>query len=973
MNIQTRVHVPGRAWPCRSSIVWATLIAPLAFAADPNGQSGTPVVSSDGKAVVFDSQATNFVRDDYNRLTDIFVYERDSGLVTRLHESDRGSYHHSVSTDARFVTFQSTDPELVPGDTNNYDDVFRIDRASGAITRVSVGSTGVEGDDRSTYSSISGNGQFVAFESYSTNLVPGDTGSGDIFLHDALTGTTTDLTQYGHGPAGTPDSYQPVISEDGRYVAYSSQARALVPGDTNGAGDVFVYSRETGETARVSVSSSGVESNGYSGGAAISADGRYVAFASGASNLVSGDTNGVWDVFVHDRLTGSTTRVSVSSNGAQANGESFSLNPKKLSADGRMVVFHSAASNLVPGDTNGVLDVFVHDRVTGETLRASVGEAGAQGDDDSAAPSISGDGTVVAFNSTATNLTGTADLNGMPDVFVRNLATRETVRIEALPPDDEPVTAWLRTQGGVTTTGNRIDYSGSPRGWWNGAYSSSLSSLGYTEENGYEVRFHIDSIGNDPSGEKWVAGLGTVESGTDWTDIEFGFRYAQGKLEIRESGILKAGGLALSQGDVLAIRVSRDSINDLGYLDYRQNGQSVYQSAFVRPWAYTAAESPLYVDTAFREGAALALSVTVAGQKQDPPSRRPLTDWLAPSGDVVLMGNQLVFDGAPSGGTDSINSVALSTLGYTDYFDPIDPDQPFSDDYELRFMIDSEPGGTTWVVGLGASENDTSPNDIEFGLRADDGVLSVRENGTWRAGGTRLAMGDVVSLFVGGVTRNGEGRVEYRHNGVPVYSTTYTGSPPFYVDTAFLAGPVALSVAVDGVPKTLPAPDPVTAWTGAAGGVATDGNRIVHTGPEAGWSGTVNSVSLASLGFSDDYELRFTLGATPDGTTWVVGLGTAEGGADWRDIEYGLRSSGGAPEVRENGEWRKGGTALAAGDVLSLLVSNGSIQYRHNGVPLYTRAHSGTATLYVDTAFQAGAMVIDVDVARCETPECAGN
>ena len=168
---------------------------------------------------------------------------------------------------------------------------------------------------------------------------------------------------------------------------------------------------------RVSVASDGTESERESRNPAISADGRYVAFESSASNLVPGDTNGTLDVFVHDRVTGETTRVSVASDGAQADGRSERAT---ISADGRYVAFESYASNLVPGDTGLIFQVFVHDRVTGEATRVSVASDGTRGDSISRNSSISGDGRYVAFESYSTNLVP-GDTNAVGDVFVRDL------------------------------------------------------------------------------------------------------------------------------------------------------------------------------------------------------------------------------------------------------------------------------------------------------------------------------------------------------------------------------------------------------------------------------------------------------------------------------------------------------------------------------------------------------------------------
>jgi Tol biopolymer transport system component len=169
------------------------------------------------------------------------------------------------------------------------------------------------------------------------------------------------------------------------------------------------------KTKRVSVSSAEVQGNNGSYNPSISADGRFVAFGSDATNLVGGDTNGWEDVFVRDRRTGKTRRVNLSSAGAQGNDHSF--NPS-ISADGRLVAFGSSATNLVGNDTNGFDDVFVRDRRTGKTRRVSVSSAGTQGDGGNFNPSTSSDGRFVGFESFAANLVG-GDTNGFEDIFVR--------------------------------------------------------------------------------------------------------------------------------------------------------------------------------------------------------------------------------------------------------------------------------------------------------------------------------------------------------------------------------------------------------------------------------------------------------------------------------------------------------------------------------------------------------------------------
>jgi Tol biopolymer transport system component len=186
----------------------------------------------------------------------------------------------------------------------------------GSIERVSVASDGSEGNDYSAYPSISADGRYVAFESWASNLVDGDTNySYDVFVHDRWTGETTCVSIASDGTHGNNFSYSPSISANGRYVAFSSDANRLVSGDTNNSTDVFVHDRWTGETTRVSIASDGTQGNDVSSDPSISADGRFVAFQSSASNLVISDTNNASDIFVHDRQAGETSIVSIASDG----------------------------------------------------------------------------------------------------------------------------------------------------------------------------------------------------------------------------------------------------------------------------------------------------------------------------------------------------------------------------------------------------------------------------------------------------------------------------------------------------------------------------------------------------------------------------------------------------------------------------------------------------------------------------------
>jgi Tol biopolymer transport system component len=282
---------------------------------------------------------------------------------------------------------------------------------------VSVAINGSESNGYSYDPSISSDGRYVAFSSYASNLVAGDIGHKDVFVRDRLLNTTTLVSVSSTGEQGNGDSYEPSISADGRYVAFTSHATNLVTGDTNGVSDVFVRDLLLNITERVSVSSMGEQGNGDSSQPSISGDGRYVAFSSGearfsearfesfnterssnsqhAGNLVTGDNNGVDDIFVYDQTLNTIKRVSISTNGDE--GDGYSSKPS-ISANGRYIAFTSSANNLVWGDNNHRDDVFVHDQISGITERVSVLSTGEEFNVDCGEPSISGDGRYVAFS-----------------------------------------------------------------------------------------------------------------------------------------------------------------------------------------------------------------------------------------------------------------------------------------------------------------------------------------------------------------------------------------------------------------------------------------------------------------------------------------------------------------------------------------------------------------------------------------------
>jgi len=390
--------------------------------------SHVPCISADGRYTAFESNADNFVAGDTNNAPDVFVYDRGADTIERVSVASDGtqangsSYRPALSANGRWVAFHSAADNLVAGDTNGTEDVFVYDRQTGSVERVSVASDGTEGDDSSIGASVSADGRYVAFESWAGNLVSHDTnGARDVFVYDRQCDAVERVSVASDGTQGDSWSWEPDISADGRHVAFSSYAGNLVPDDGNGLADIFMYDRQTGMVERVSVAFDGTESNGSSSGSAISADGRFVAFESSAGNLVPGDSNGGLDIFVYDRDADSIERVSLAADGTQAN--SWSWEPA-ISAHGRYVAFRSSADNLVPGDTNGVGDVFIYDRQPDSPERVSVASGGAEANDWSYMPAVSADGRHVVFHSAADNLVP-GDGNDAWDVFVRDRGPAE--------------------------------------------------------------------------------------------------------------------------------------------------------------------------------------------------------------------------------------------------------------------------------------------------------------------------------------------------------------------------------------------------------------------------------------------------------------------------------------------------------------------------------------------------------------------
>jgi Tol biopolymer transport system component len=395
---------------------------------DQTTDAGTNAVSDAG-SVAFASGATNLISPtaDSNACTDVFVRTPVAGTTQRVSISNLAaqandcSWDPTIATDGTRVAFSSDATNLISptSDGNGCTDVFLRDLTGLTTQRVSLTNGGAQANDCSQNPALSGDGTAVAFESWATNLTsPAPNGNLHIFVRSLTGATTTQVTKTSGGTQGNNDSYDPAVSSTGRYVAYESRATNLGITDTNGTRDIYLTDTSTGAITRVSVGAGGAQGDAASLDPSISADGRYVAFASDATTFSANDTNGARDVFVHDTLLGTTTRVSVRTNGTQGKGDSYE---PQLSADGRFVVFASDAPNLVAGDTNGATDVFVRDLTTGFTSRLSVDAGWNEGGGASFYASISPNASTVAFTSDANDLVA-GDTALHTDVFTRPLS-----------------------------------------------------------------------------------------------------------------------------------------------------------------------------------------------------------------------------------------------------------------------------------------------------------------------------------------------------------------------------------------------------------------------------------------------------------------------------------------------------------------------------------------------------------------------
>lgn len=393
-----------------------------------DGSSRHPKLSADGRIVVFASDASNLVPGDTNNQEDVFVYDRATGETTFAAAAPDGTpprfrtLEGTVSADGSVVAFYSLGRQRPEDPGTGL--VYLKDLETGELELISIADDESPPDGPSfmsnTMNVISADNRYVVFMSRATNLVPGFTPTitgYHIYVRDRVAGRTELVSLDSEGQPSTDNNQTPAISADGQVVAWETRAQ-LTPQDNLGAMAVYARDLETETTELISVTYDGQSANDNTWRPRLSSDGRFVTFESTAWNLVPRDIVSCChsDIFVRDRLAGRTEKLSVTSAGEIGNG---SGNRASMTADGRYVAFWSDAPNMVPEGKPAIGDVYVHDLVTGRTELVSIAADGGFGDNTSQVPGISADGTTVAWFGWATNLTDDHDGTSFQHVHLR--------------------------------------------------------------------------------------------------------------------------------------------------------------------------------------------------------------------------------------------------------------------------------------------------------------------------------------------------------------------------------------------------------------------------------------------------------------------------------------------------------------------------------------------------------------------------
>jgi Tol biopolymer transport system component len=472
---------------------------------DPNGGSISPSLSGDGRFVAFTTSATDLVPGGQCGVVRRDVRRGVNRCVSVTSAGDKSvGAEPSISADGRFVAFDSG-ASLVPGD-GPFSDVYVRDLELGTTTLVSVAADGGPADSGSSEPSISADGRTVAFASGASNLLQAGDGNGttDIYVRDLDAGVTRRVSVDSAGQDPNQLSVNPAINGDGHLVAFTSSASDLVAGDTNGHDDVFVRDLAAGVTERVSAGPVFDSVNTTNGSAAISANGRVVAFVTTTFDSTGEEVFS--RVFARDRRAGTTALVSVDVND---NDPDASSGQPAVSGSGRFVAFSSAATDLVAADTNGVGDVFIRDRRTGTTRRASLDGRGREANGPSGSPDLSADGRYVGFASRATNLVAHDGTGTFDDVFIRAVITPTVTSVA-------PATLSRGSSADLTIHGT---------GFQSGARALVIGSGGATVTattvvSDTELLAHVQVAPDAPTGERdvlvYASGTGPGASATGY-------------------------------------------------------------------------------------------------------------------------------------------------------------------------------------------------------------------------------------------------------------------------------------------------------------------------------------------------------------------------------------------------------------------------------------------------------------------------
>lgn len=331
-----------------------------------NNSSFEPQLSSDGQTVHFTSHADDLVPGDTNFANgyygvDGFVWHRGTQQITREtlrsdgEQISTNSYSYMPGAGTH-IYFQTDAPSVVPGVVADEIEVYRRDLATGVVTHIPLAHNNNRMNGKLINLQADNAGRYVVFTSYSDNILSNDTnGVQDVFVHDTQSGVTRLVSRTPSGQFPNGDSGAPMVSPNGTHIVFRSAASNLVTGDTNGVSDVFMYAISSQQVTRVSVTESGGQANGRSKDPAVCNDGKFISFASGASNLIAGDTNDQYDVFLQHVESGAMVAVTRAANGTWGNDRGHK---SRFIDDCSAILFASDASNLIPNDTNADRDLF---------------------------------------------------------------------------------------------------------------------------------------------------------------------------------------------------------------------------------------------------------------------------------------------------------------------------------------------------------------------------------------------------------------------------------------------------------------------------------------------------------------------------------------------------------------------------------------------------------------------------------------